>query len=261
MAWKPLLDEARWNCWDNPERAADLIRQAILCADAETDDGERARALDLITDYLVSRELWEEASALYSRLIDLLRRTHASPSVLVDYLARHAEAESSAGCLEAAAELIEAALTLWRESSRGTLAQGAGLYNDLAEIREVTSHWVAASAARSRAVELSIEVSGGYYQPRVMRHARSDGTVEFAIHEVYFAPHGKVDGYTKAALSPRLPSVAALREWLEETLQSAPSVTCGDLGYTYSESDFTQWLQHLQEEPLDYEKNDHAEAV
>jgi hypothetical protein len=135
------------------------------------------------------------------------------------------------------------------------------LYEDLAEIREATGRRGAASAARSRAAELRIEISGSYYEPRVMRHARGDGTVEYAIHEVYFASHGKVDGYTQDALSPRLPSVAALREWLEEALQTATSVTCGDLGYTYGEANLTQWLRYLREEPLDDEGDDHADTV
>lgn len=261
MAWKPLLDEARWKYRDDPERAAVLVRQAIRCLDADTDDAERVRALDAIADYLSSRAQWADASVLYGRLVELLRKTHASPSVLVDHLARQAEAESNAGRIEAAAGILEAALTLWRESSRETLVRGAGLYEDLAELRDATAQRVAAEAARSRATELRIEVAGYYYGPRVMRRARADGTFDFAIHEMYFASHGKVAGYTKQALSPRLPSVAALRSWLEGAVKAATPVTCGDLGNTYGERDFTLWLRYLQEEPLDDVDDDHEAAV
>jgi hypothetical protein len=36
----------------------------------------------------------------------------------------------------------------------------------------------------------------GYFQPRIMRHLHADGSVEYAIHDVYFRSNGSVDGYT-----------------------------------------------------------------
>ncbi|WP_437607672.1 hypothetical protein WMF20_43375 [Sorangium sp. So ce834] len=211
-------------------------------------------AFESIADYLCDRERWVEASTLYGRLIDLLRKNHVSPDELAARLARCAEIEASAGGLESAAKLLEEALSLWRESSRGTLERGAAWCERLAEVRASAAHHAAASVARSRAAELRIEASGQYYQPRVMRHARSDGTVEYAVHDVYFSLYGDVEGYTKHARSPRMPSVAALQTWLEETLpMAATGVVCGDLGYTHYAPQLAQWLRHVQEEPLDYE--------
>jgi hypothetical protein len=253
MTWKPLFDEARWNCRGDPARAAALITQAIGCIDAEPDAEERVRALDLIAYHLAVREQWVEASALYGRLVELLRETEASPATLASYLRRHAEAESGAGRPEVAATLLQDALALWRESCHDTLGQGIALYDQLADARDAAAHPAAASAARSRAHELRIEASGSYYESRVMRHSRSDGMIEYAIHEVYFAAHGKVTGYTEDALSPRLPSVAALRAWLDEAAQSAAPVTCGDLGYTYGAAAVVEWRRYLEEEPLDYD--------
>ncbi|WP_438029967.1 hypothetical protein [Sorangium sp. So ce233] len=254
MAWKSLLDDARWNHRDNPARADELVEQAIRCAEAEAEDAERVRAFESIADYLDGRGRSAEASTLYGRLIDLLRKNHVSPDDLAVRLARCAEIEASAGGLESAAKLLEEALSLWRESSRGTLARGAAWYERLAEARASAAHHAAASVARSRATELRLEASGEYYQPRVMRHARSDGTVEYAVHDVYFSLNGDVKGYTKHARSPRMPSVAALQKWLEETLPMAASgVACGDLGYMHHAPHLAQWLRHVQEEPLDHE--------
>lgn len=257
MAWKALLDDARWNTRDDPVRADDLVAQAIRCAESETEDAERARAFESIADYLDGRERWAEASTLYGRLIDLLRKNRASPDELAIRLARRAEIEAGAGGLESAAKLLEEALTLWRQSSRGALERAAAWYEQLAEVRAAAAHQAAASAARSRASELRIEASGTYYQPRVMRHVRSDGTVEYAIHDVYFSLYGDVEGYTEHARSPRMPSVGALQEWLEETLPAAATgVVCGDLGDMHYASHLARWLRHVQEEPLEYEADD-----
>ncbi|WP_437997638.1 hypothetical protein WMF26_44105 [Sorangium sp. So ce185] len=254
MAWKALLDDARWNHRDDPTRADELARQAIRCAEAEADGAERVRAFESIADYLCGRERWAEASTLYGRLIDLLREDRASPDELAARLARRAELEASAGGMESAAKLLEEALSLWRASSRGTLERGAAWYERLADVRASAAHHAAASVARGRATELRVEASGQYYQPRVMRHARSDGTVEYAVHDVYFSLYGDVEGYTKHARSPRMPSVAALQRWLEETLpMAATGVLCGDLGYVHYAPQLAQWLRHVQEEPLDYE--------
>ncbi|XXX79550.1 hypothetical protein WMF30_12340 [Sorangium sp. So ce134] len=254
VAWKALLDDARWNHRDNPARADELVGQAIRCAEAETEEAERARAFEAIADYLDGRARWAEASALYGRLIDLLRKEHASPDELAARLARRAEIEASAGGPESAAKLLVEALSLWRESSRGTLERGAAWYERLAELRASAAHLAAASVARSRATELRFEASGEYYEPRVMRHARSDGTVEYAVHDVYFSLYGDVEGYTKHARSPRMPSVAALQGWLEETLpMAAAGVVCGDLGHVHYAHHLARWLRHVQEEPLDFE--------
>ncbi|CAN95554.1 hypothetical protein predicted by Glimmer/Critica [Sorangium cellulosum So ce56] len=261
MAWKTLLDDARWNHRDDPARADELVGRAIRSAEAETEAAERVRAFESIADYLDGRERWAEASMVYGRLIDLLRKNHASQDELAARLARHAEIESSAGDLESAAKLLEEALSLWRESSRSTLERGAAWYEQLAEARSAAARHIAASAARSRATELRIEASGEYYQPRVMRHARGDGTVEYAVHDVYFSLYGDVKGYTQHARSPRMPSVATLQKWLEETLPvAATGVACGDLGYMHYAPDLTQWLRHIHEEPLDYERDPEDEA-
>ncbi|WP_441292602.1 hypothetical protein ACSRUE_21370 [Sorangium sp. KYC3313] len=256
MAWKTLLDDARWNHRDNPARADELVERATRCAEAETEARERVRAFESIADYLDGRERWAEASMLYGRLIDLLRENHVSPDELAARLARHAEIESSAGALESAAKLLEEALSLWRESSRSTLERGAAWYEQLAEARSAAAHHAAASVARSRATELRIEASGKYCQPRVMRHARGDGAVEYAFHDVYFSLYGDVEGYTQHARSPRMPSVAALQKWLEETLPAAVAgVVCGVLGYMHYAPDLARWLRHVREGPLDYESD------
>lgn len=261
MAWKPLLDDARWNNRDNAARADELVAQAVRCAEAETEETERVRAFDAIAEHLERRERWAEASALYGRLIAVLRGGPVSPDELSWRLARHAELEASAGSVESAATLLEEALSLWRASSRDTLLRGAAWYERLAEVRSSAAHHAAARAARSRAAELCIEEAGEYFQPRVMRHARSDGAVEYAIHDVYFSVYGAVLFYTKDAESPRMPSVAALQQWLEETLPTAAAgVSCGDLGYTYHASRLAHWLEHVHEDPVDYQ-DDPGDAV
>jgi hypothetical protein len=53
-----------------------------------------------------------------------------------------------------------------------------------------------------------------------------------------------------------MPSVAALQKWLEETLPvAATGVVCGDLGHMHYAPDLARWLRHIQEEPLDYERD------
>ncbi|WP_437708406.1 hypothetical protein WMF45_30080 [Sorangium sp. So ce448] len=154
MAWKTLLDDARWNHRDNPARADELVGRAIRSAEAETEAAERVRAFESIADYLDGRERWAEASMLYGRLIDLLRENHVSPDELAARLARHAEIESSAGDLESAAKLLEEALSLWRQSSRSTLERGAAWYEQLAEARAAATHPIAAAVRPSCASRL-----------------------------------------------------------------------------------------------------------
>ncbi|WP_437293328.1 hypothetical protein [Sorangium sp. So ce426] len=71
MAWKTLLDDARWNHRDDPARADELVGRAIRSAEAETEAAERVRAFESIADYLDGRERWAEASMVYGRLIPL----------------------------------------------------------------------------------------------------------------------------------------------------------------------------------------------
>ena len=254
MAWKPLLDDARWNHRNNPARASELIEQAIACVMAESDDAERFQAFQQIAEYLAGRERWKESSELYGRMTELLRRADPSPDTLARHLARHAQIEAGGGSPESAVKLLEEALSLWRASCEDALHRAASWYEELADLHAAAAHPEAESVVRSRAAELRIEASGEYYEPRVMRHTRADGTVEYAFHDVYFTVYGEVRTYTQQARSARMPSVAELQRWLTDMLPQAENgVKCGDLGYVHYAYDLARWLRRVHDRPIDYE--------
>jgi hypothetical protein len=91
-----------------------------------------------------------------------------------------------------------------------------------------------------------------YFQPRIMRHFHADGSVEYAIHDVYFKSNGSVDGCTAAARSPRTLTVHDLKSWVQNAADRGVPVVCGDLGYTHRPEHFTHWLKHIDHPPLDY---------
>ncbi len=92
-----------------------------------------------------------------------------------------------------------------------------------------------------------------YWEPRVMRHQDPSGRVEFAVHEVYFDTNGAVVSWTPDAVSPRAPTVEALREALRALLASGgEEMVLGDLGETYPREDLEWWLQNLDLPPLEY---------
>src|SRR5262245_45167317 len=94
-----------------------------------------------------------------------------------------------------------------------------------------------------------------FWRPQVMRHSLPGGENEYAIHEVYFAKDGVVHSYTEDALSPRMASVDELDAWIRSVLPEAESgVTCGELGHTYDAEDLTLWLEHVRDQPIDYDE-------
>jgi hypothetical protein len=97
-------------------------------------------------------------------------------------------------------------------------------------------------------------MSEPFWRPQVMRHRRRDGSVEFAMHDVYFNENGEVSGYTVQARSPRFPTVEGLQSWLEVKIEDGAGVVCGDLGSEHSSDDFELWLNHVTEEPIAYEE-------
>ncbi len=87
-----------------------------------------------------------------------------------------------------------------------------------------------------------------------MRHVGSDGRVEYAFHDVYFAGDGLVITYTIAARSVRMGSIADLGNWVRENLDRArDGIVCGDLGYVHSDEDLALWLDHIHDPPIQYQ--------
>jgi len=91
-----------------------------------------------------------------------------------------------------------------------------------------------------------------YFQPRVMRHLTQEGSVEYAIHDVYFTSDGSIEGYTLHARSPRKATVGDLKRWVDDAFAQGAPVVCGDLGYTHLPEHFAHWLEHIDEPPIDY---------
>jgi hypothetical protein len=90
-----------------------------------------------------------------------------------------------------------------------------------------------------------------------MRHVGSDGRVEYAFHDVYFAGDGSVITYTNAARSARRGSVAELEAWVRDNLDRArEGVVCGDLGYVHSDEDLALWLDHIHDPPIQFESDE-----
>lgn len=87
-----------------------------------------------------------------------------------------------------------------------------------------------------------------------MRHFRPDGTEEYAIHDVFFNSAGESITWTIEALSPRMPSVQALKaelsQLLRETQQSGSEIMCGDAGDHVTSADIECWLKYVDDEPL-----------
>jgi hypothetical protein len=98
-----------------------------------------------------------------------------------------------------------------------------------------------------------------YWQPRVMRHTRPDGRVEYAVHDVFFDRGGAVVTWTMHARSPRKESVIELEAWLRSVLaEEKEEVVCGDLGHTHTASDhLSHWLEHIHDPPIDYQPGGH----
>ena len=93
-----------------------------------------------------------------------------------------------------------------------------------------------------------------YCHPNVMRHLRQDGMEEYAIHDVVFNSAGESITWTVEALSPRMPSVQALKaeltRLLHETEQSGHAIKCGDAGDSVTPADIECWLQYINEDPV-----------
>ena len=53
-----------------------------------------------------------------------------------------------------------------------------------------------------------------------MRHRGTGGSAEYAMHDVYYEREKGVTGWTRDARTPRLPSAAQLKGWIEEQLGS-----------------------------------------
>jgi hypothetical protein len=111
--------------------------------------------------------------------------------------------------------------------------------------------WSTSKQADPPTVDVGPDLSG-YFQPRVMRHLLADGSVEYAIHDVYFTSNDSVDGYTGAARSPRTPTVHELKTWVRNAAARGVPVVCGDLGCTHGPEHFTHWLKHVDHPPIDY---------
>jgi hypothetical protein len=95
-----------------------------------------------------------------------------------------------------------------------------------------------------------------------MRHRGAGGSAEYAMHDVYFEREKGVVGYTREARSPRLPSAAKLKAWIEEQLGSGrDTVVCGDLGCEYAREDLELWLRHAEDPPLEYDDDSSAEGA
>ncbi len=91
------------------------------------------------------------------------------------------------------------------------------------------------------------------WKPQVMRHRIHDGSVEYAIHDVYYDEGGRPTSWTEHARSPRFPSVDNLRDWVDLQLRTPDvGVICGDLGYEHNHTDFELWRAHLDDPPIDY---------
>ena len=94
----------------------------------------------------------------------------------------------------------------------------------------------------------------GYWQPRVMAHHKPDGSVAYAIHEVYFDTDDRVIDYSQQALSPLMPSPAELRDWILAQLPTpSGGVVCGDQGHAYDDEDLALWLEEVDVAPIEYE--------
>lgn len=94
----------------------------------------------------------------------------------------------------------------------------------------------------------------GYWQPRVMAHHKSDGSVAYAIHDVYFDTDNRVTDYSQHALSPLMPSPAELRDWILAQLPTpSGGVVCGDQGHAYDDEDLALWLEEVDVAPIEYE--------
>jgi len=93
-----------------------------------------------------------------------------------------------------------------------------------------------------------------YAEPRVLLHPTSDGGIEFAIHEVYCNKFGEVVDWMDDAMSPRLPSLSALREELQNLIgQAKPpeyTVVCGDEQNSYRLNEIHSWLDATEKEVL-----------
>jgi hypothetical protein len=93
-----------------------------------------------------------------------------------------------------------------------------------------------------------------YWRPQVMRHVGSDGRIEYAFHDVYFAGDGSMITYTLAARSVRRDSVAELEAWVRDNLERArDGIVCGDLGYVHSGEYLALWLDHVHDPPIQFE--------
>jgi len=84
-----------------------------------------------------------------------------------------------------------------------------------------------------------------------MRHQRSDGSTEYAIHDVYFASDGSIEGWTETARSPRSPTLQDLKAWVSDAAARRVPIVCGDLGQTHLPEHFMHWLRHIDEPPID----------
>jgi len=92
-----------------------------------------------------------------------------------------------------------------------------------------------------------------------MRHVRADGAVEYAVHDVYFASDGSVESYTLAARSPRTATVSDLKSWVCDAAARGVPVVCGDLGYTHLPEHFAEWLEHIDDPPIEYTTDNDAD--
>lgn len=90
-----------------------------------------------------------------------------------------------------------------------------------------------------------------YWQARVVRCDSRLHMDSFAIHEVYFDETDDVVTYTEDALSPRAPSVEALRTELRSLLQQEGDIVCGDREYTYAREEIEEWLASLEQAVVD----------
>lgn len=92
-----------------------------------------------------------------------------------------------------------------------------------------------------------------HWEPRVMRHRLPSGREEYAIHEVYFEG-GIPSGCTKDALSPRAPTIGALRDRLRHLIAcGSREFVLGDRGLRYDRASLQSWLVTLEQEPIDYD--------
>lgn len=90
--------------------------------------------------------------------------------------------------------------------------------------------------------------------PRVLKHTYPDGRTEYAIHDVYFRGDGSIYGYSRFARSIRTSTVAELKQWILQNLDTQASetrLTCGDQNKPAMGADFRLWLRHLELSPLE----------